>query len=164
MSIPREETGRAGQRVDPEAETYVRIYQLINELNGRATKEFDIDKLPPTGGPYHECNECGIKCGGGRSAFVMTWDGKLMPCNRLSMIQANAAQEGVSAAWVKVNREANNWPRVPECKECPYDGACNNCAGNMICFAKAGEKPNELCDRTRFYVSKGVRHIPECEN
>ncbi|MCR4883477.1 MAG: radical SAM protein [Clostridiales bacterium] len=164
LFYPREETGRSRQRVDAEAETYVRIYQLINKLNGREAKEFDIDKLPPTGGPYHECDECGLRCGGGRSGFVMTWDGKMMPCNRMSMIQADAVHEGFSAAWVKINREANNWPRVPECKECPYDGVCSNCAGNMLRFAKAGEKPNELCKRTRFYVSKGVRHIPECEN
>ncbi len=142
---------------------YVRIYQLLDELDGVKTVEIDPKRLPPAGGPSHECTECGLRCGGGRSGFVINWQGSLMPCNRMNMIHADALKEGVEAAWKKVNREASSWPRVPECEGCPYDGICNNCAANMLRFADPGKQPKELCERMRYYVQHGIRHIPDCE-
>lgn len=160
---PNEETGRAGQRDDPDTDLYVRVYRLLNELNGAETKEIDIDKLPPAGGPCHECNECGIKCGSGRSAFTLTWTGTMIACNRMSVINADALKDGIAAAWTKVNREAENWPRVPECEGCPYYDVCNNCAGSIVQLAGPGKLPKALCEQTRYFVSHGVRRIPDCD-
>ena len=163
LFTPREETGRSKQDDNAETDIYIRIYQLLNELDGRKTKEIDVDKLPPTGGEIPECVGCGLHCGGGRSSFVLNWKGIMMPCNRMSMIHADALSEGVPASWKKVNEAANNWPRVPECERCPYVKVCNNCAGNMLRFANPGELPVKLCEQTKQFVSHGVRTIPECE-
>lgn len=160
---PREETGRSGQQDNPETEQYIRIYQLLNELDGKESLPIDEDRLPPAGGPYHECEECGLLCGGGRSSFVMNWKGILTPCNRLDMIHADALREGFRAAWKTVNQGANSWPRVPECRDCPYQGICNTCAANQLQFAAPGKLPRELCERTRQLVLHGVGQIPECE-
>lgn len=158
---PREETGRTAQ--DPETDLYIRIYRLANELDGFPNQEIADDKLPPAGGPCHECTECGLLCGGGRSSFTMNWKGIMLACNRMDMIQANALEDGFTAAWTKVNQEANNWPRVPECEGCPYHDVCDNCTANMLRFAEPGKQPKELCERTRNLVRHGIRHIPECE-
>ena len=160
---PREETGRSGQKDDPETEMYLKIYRLMYELDGLESREISEDRLPPAGGPSHECAECGLKCGGGRSSFVLNWKGVLMACNRMHMLQADALKEGFAAAWRKVNREANSWPRVPECEGCPYAGVCNNCAANILSYAEPGKQPLALCERTKYLVRHGVRHIPECE-
>ncbi len=160
---PRENTGRSDWAKDPEADLYVRIFQLLNELDGVKTVEIDPKKLPPAGGPSHECAECGLRCGGGRSGFVINWEGKMMPCNRMNMIHADALNDGFIEAWRKVNLEARKWPRVPECEGCPYDGICNNCTANMLRFADPGKQPYELCERMKYYVQHGVRHIPDCE-
>lgn len=160
---PREETGRTLQEDERETEMYIRIYRLLNELNGVETKEIDLQDLPPAGGPNHECKECGLRCGGGRSGFVMNWQGKMMPCNRMEMICADPLKEGIKAAWKKINQAANSWPRVAECDGCVYSEVCNACAGNMLRFAKPGELPKALCEQTRQFVCQGVRHIPECE-
>jgi len=160
---PREETGRSQQHDDSEADLYVRLYRLMNELNGRETKEIDADRLPPFGGPYHECDECGLECGGARSGFVINWKGMLTPCNRLDIIHADPLAEGFKAAWARINQEANNWPRVPECQECAYRGVCNNCAANLLQYAEPGKQPTELCELTRYFVRHGIKHIPECE-
>ena len=159
---PQKDTGRAAQKDDPEAEQYVQIYRLLNELNGLETKEYSGD-LPPVGGSFHECKECGLFCGGGRSSFVLNWKGRMLACNRLHMINADALTEGVRLAWEKVCEEANNWPRVPECRECPYINVCNNCAGNMLRFAEPGKQPKALCEQTQYFVRHGVRHIQDCE-
>lgn len=160
---PREETGRSAQEDDPETDLYIRIYHLINELDGRENRRIDEEKLPPPGGPNHVCSERGLRCGGGRSGFVIDWKGTMTPCNRMEMIRAYPLQEGVREAWAKINREANDWPRVPECDGCAYFDVCNNCAGNMLRFAEPGRQPIALCEQAKRYVSHGVKIIPECE-
>lgn len=160
---PREETGRSGQRDDLEPELYLRIYRLIDELDGRETKEIEESKLPPVGGPSHECSECGLLCGGGRSSFVIDWKGIMMPCNRMHMIHADPLKEGFAAAWKQINREANSWPRVPECEGCAYRSVCNSCAAYKLQFTEPGKQPIALCERMKYFVRHGVRHIPECE-
>ena len=160
---PREETGRSGQQDDPETEQYIQIYRLLNELNGREIREIDEDKLPPAGGPDHECAESGLRCGGGRSSFVMTWEGVMMPCNRMNMIRADAVKEGISKAWSIINQGVKTWPRVPECDGCPYNSVCNKCTAYLLRFAEPGKLPKELCERTKSFVRRGVCQIPECE-
>ena len=160
---PFEETGRSGQSDDPGAEMYVRIYQMIQEMDGIETKEIEPSKLPAAGGPNHETAECGLRCGGGRSSFVINWQGQMSPCARMYMIYADPLKDGFADAWKKINHEANNWPRVPECIDCAYDSICNNCAANMLEYAKPGEQPIALCEQMKYYVQHGVRHIMECE-
>ncbi len=160
---PRKETGRSEQDDDVETDMYIRIYKLIDELKGIVTKPVDEKNLPPAGGPYHECNECGLRCGGGRCGFVINWRGIMVTCNRMEMIRSYPLRDGFIKAWQDLNRESNNWPRVPECDGCVYSKACNNCAGNMLRFAEPGKQPKALCEQTREFVSHGVRHIPECE-
>ena len=159
---PRKETGRGEQKDDPETELYLRIYHLLDEMNGLETKEIAEEKLPPTGSSKHECDEKGLLCGAGRSGFVMDWKGTMIPCNRLEIIRAYPLRDGFKAAWMKINQEANQWPRVPECEDCVYHDVCNNCAGNMLRFAEPGQLPMMLCKQTKQFVSHGVRHISEC--
>lgn len=160
---PREETGRSHQQDNMDADHFIRIYRLLNALHGRESKEIDPDRLPPAGGPFHKCDECGLLCGGGRSGFVVDWKGTLMPCNRLDMIRAYPLETGFKEAWAKINREANNWPRVPECEGCAYERVCNNCAATMLQYAQPGKQPTELCETVRYYVRHGVMRIPECD-
>lgn len=160
---PREETGRSGQSAEADTDLYVEIYRLLDELNGRERRTIDADKLPPAGGPNHECKECGLLCGGGRSSFVVDWKGTMMACNRMNMLRADFLHEGFAAAWKTVNEGANSWPRVPECEGCPYAQICNNCAANMLRFAEPGKQPYELCERMKYFVKCGIREIPECD-
>ena len=160
---PRKDTGRSEQQDNFDTEMYVRIYQLMNELDGIENIEIDEDKLPATGSADPECNECGLICGGGRSSFVITWEEILMACNRMDMMQANALKDGFLTAWKSVSQKANNWPRVPECENCPYNLICERCAANQLRFAEPGKLPKELCKRTKTFVQHGVKHIPDCE-
>ena len=160
---PREETGRSGQQHELDTDMYIRIYRFLNDLEGRDSFVIPDDKLPPAGGPFHECKECGLQCGGGRSQYSIDWHGTMMPCNRMTMIRAYPLQEGFSSAWKKVNDASKSWPRIPECIECPYEKVCNNCAANMQRFIESGAPPTVLCEETKAYVRNGARHIPDCE-
>lgn len=160
---PREETGRSGQRAEADNRMYLKIYQLMYELYGMDAIEIDEDKLPPCGGPDHVCAECGLRCGGGRSGFVVDWKGTIMPCNRLNVIQANILKNGFLPAWKTINQQAEKWPRVPECEKCPYRTVCANCAGNVYQLGEPGKQPVRICEQTKFFVKHGVRHIADCE-
>jgi radical SAM protein with 4Fe4S-binding SPASM domain len=160
---PREETGRSHQSDNPNADQYIRIYQLMAELDGRELKGIEVNQLPPVGSGNHVCDECGLVCGGGRSGFVMDWKGTMIPCNRLEMVRAYPLKDGFQKAWTQINQIVNNWPRVPECEGCAYRDVCNNCAGTMLQYAPAGKQPVEMCETVRYYVQHGVMRIPECE-
>ena len=160
---PREDTGRMGQIEDLSIDDYIRIYRKERELDGKVIREIPENMLPEPGGPFHECSECGLRCGGGRSSFVINWNGEMHPSNRLEQITAEPLQDGFADAWKAINDESNRWPRVAECDECPYDSICDRCAATMLQYAEPGEKPEKLCERTRYLVKNGIYRIAACE-
>ena len=163
VMAPREETGRSQQRDNPDVDIYVRLYRLMNDLDGIQSKEIDPDKLPPAGGPCHESNQCGLGCGGGRSGFVVDWKGILMPCNSLDMVRADPWQKGFMDAWSKIHQQVVEWPCVPECEGCAYSGVCHHCAAIMLQYADPGKQPIQMCEEIRHLVRHGVVHLPDCE-
>lgn len=158
--VPREETGRSGQRDDPETNLYIRIYRLLNQIDGRKTMELERGKLPLEGSKDPSKLHKGFPCGGGRSGFVITWKGMMVPCNQMEMINAYPLKEGFKEAWQKVNYAASNWPIYSGCVECCYAGVCNHCTGNQMRYAEPGEKPEGLCEQTKQFVCSGVRALP----
>ena len=161
---PREETGRAEQQDDPETDMYIRIYRLMNDLNGMGNREIDPEMLPPECGKDPDVQKCGLRCGGGRSGCIITWDGIMVPCYQLMMIRDYPLQVGVKKAWDTVHSEVMNWPVFSGCDGCAYANVCKNkCAGNQLRFARPGEKPKELCEQTKKVVCNGVFHLPELE-
>ncbi len=163
LSEPKEETGRAHQDHDMGVEYYTRIYEFRNELDGFETKQIDPDKLPPAGGPYHQCETRGITCGAGRSCFTIEWDGRMLACNDLRTHDGWPLKEGFMKVWKRLNEISTNWIRVPECIECPYESVCTNCVVRKERFAQPGTQPYYLCERTKYLVQHGVKQIPACE-
>ena len=163
IMAPRKETGRSEQQDDIELDLYIRACQLCFGMEGQKPSVISEDKLPPCGGPSHEVSEYGLLCGGGRSSFAIDWKGTMTPCTDLDIISAYPLKDGFTTAWSKINQTVNQWPRVPECKGCAYESACNNCAANVLRFAERGKMPTGLCERTKELVRNGVRSIPECE-
>ena len=160
---PREETGRSGYQDDAATEMYINAFRYMNQLEGDETVAVSEECLPPCGGPHHEIPERGFLCGGGRSAFAIDWRGTMTPCTDMTLIRSYPLKDGFAAAWSKVNQEVNNWPRVPECKGCAYNGVCNNCAASVLRYADPGKRPIGLCEQTRDFVRNGVKRIPDCE-
>ena len=163
LTDPREETGRSGQKNEIDTNLYIKALKYLYELDGFKATEIEEEKLPPYGGKSHQTSKCGLICGGGRSSFAIDWKGTMMPCVDFTMIQAYPLKDGFLNAWRKVNKEANNWPRGPECDGCADADVCNRCATNMYQFAEPGKLPVGMCERTREMVRNGLAHIPDCE-
>ncbi len=163
MIIPREDTGRSGHQIEADLETEVKAFALLEELNGRKVTEIPIEKLPIPGGLSHECMACGAQCAAGRSIFTITWQGKMIPCNRLVMIESHPFGDGFAKAWSQINERVKRLPRVPECDGCPYESSCSKCAADLLRFAIPGKGPEKLCQRAIAFVRHGIWHIPGCE-
>ena len=144
---------------------YIRIYQLLHEIDGKEIQRIDAKDLPPECGENPDVQKRGLRCGGGRCGFVMNWKGAMMPCNRLEMLHTYPLREGFQEAWKRLYQMANDWPVYSGCTGCAYAGVCNICAGNQMRFAEPGKKPEGLCKQTKQFVCSGVRHLPdpECE-
>ena len=159
---PREETGRAGQEDDLGIDDYIKIYRLIEEIDGYEVREVPEEMLPEPGGTPTEDIPNGLRCGGGRSCFVVDWKGRMTPCNELEQIGADPLQEGFDKAWETINKACCNWPCVAECEVCPYVSVCRTCAAGMLKFAPPGVRPVKLCEQTRKMVRHGIYRIPGC--
>ena len=160
---PRAETERNGEEAEADLDLYARIFRLNGELKGRKMTGFYEGNLPEPGGSHHECERKGVKCGGGRSGFVINWKGEMLPCNRLDMMKGFPLRDGFETAWAQVHQGAEDWPRVPECEGCSYEMICSHCAANILQFADPGKFPVKLCERTMYFVRHGVRELPDCE-
>ena len=163
LMSPREETGRSGQKDDSDIDFYVKLKSLLAGKEENEIQSVPEDRLPPIGGPVHECSQCGLQCGGGRSSFNIDWKGNMYPCNQLYMVKSFPLRTSFSEAWKQMNQIVERWPRVPECEGCAYESVCSNCAGQVIRFTKPGKQPFQLCERTRYLVQHGVLDIPGCE-
>ena len=159
---PKEETGRSGQDHDLGIDEYMEIYRFRNELEGEENISIDLESLPPPGGPYHECSECGLTCTAGMSSFDIGWDGTMYPCNTYRTVSGYPLKEGFMTCWDRLHRIATGWSRVPECIDCPYESLCTNCLVKKAEFCGPGKQPLQLCEQTRYLVQNGVFKIPGC--
>ena len=122
-----------------------------------------MEKLPPIGGPHSACDIRGLTCGAGMSCFTVEWTGRMVACNSLREVNGWPFEEGFMTVWNRIHQICANWPRVPECEECPYLPVCTNCAAKKERFAERGKQPTALCEQARYLVSRGVKALPACE-
>ena len=162
LFTPLESTGRTGVEEDPDAEFYARILRLHKELCGIDVKECAESQLPPSGGGCADCEARGLSCGGGRSGFVINWKGEMLICNRMKP-KGFPLRDGIAAAWEHIHQAAENWPRAAACRGCAYESSCGICAAEALKYAPSREKPEALCQRTRYLASRGVLNIPLCD-
>ena len=78
------------------------------------------------------------------------------------MITEHPMEDGFLSAWTRINKQAEAWPRVPECEGCAYESVCNHCAANILQSGEPGKRPDNLCKRAMYFVRHGVRELPEC--
>lgn len=162
LFTPPGQSWRTGARDEPEAEYYARILRFYSELQGKEVREYPENELPAPGVPCDSCGDHEIICGGGRSGFVMNWKGEMLICNRMEP-RTFPLREGFAEAWRKIHEAAVNWPRPAACRGCAYEEVCGYCPAEASKYARPGERPEALCERTRYMVSRGILNIPVCD-
>lgn len=91
-----------------------------------------------------------MRCRAGKTAFWVTWDGRMLPCGMFPSIGFSIAEFGFEDAWQKV-REFSKKILLPEkCGRCSHNKKCPACAA--ACLAESGKSdilPDYICEMTQ---------------
>lgn len=151
---PREQTERNDSFCDLTAEDYMEFFKLEKSLKGELPPAECTTDLPKSGGKTDGIVPKGIRCGGARSSFNITWEGKMIPCNRYTDIFAEPLKEGFSASWKRIHKQVMEILLPVECENCAYRYASKGCAAGHS-DAQPGHASPEQCRWCKAMVKNG---------
>jgi radical SAM protein with 4Fe4S-binding SPASM domain len=131
-------------------EARIRLLQRGKE-NLREYCEAIEQHQPPAEDPL--CVDCegeSMRCRAGKSAFWVTWDGRMVPCGMLNGPAELPFEIGFSTAWEHIRERAAALRLAPECATCEAKDYCRTCAAMV--YTETGDytkKPQYRCDLIR---------------
>ena len=97
----------------------------------------------------------GMRCRAGRSAFWMTWDGRMLPCGMMPGPTAYPLEVGFKEAWETIRTETAKILLPAKCTTCSKRDVCCVCAA--VCVTETGHfdgVPEYVCEMTDEIVKK----------
>ncbi len=88
-----------------------------------------------------------VRCRAGRSAYWITWDGKMRACTMLPTPETEPLNVGFKKAWEDLRHAVGEIKMPSECAMCEKRSVCPVCAA--MCYTETGsfdKKPQYLCD------------------
>ena len=141
-----------GDRLDPEAAAAANVQwdqmRFTPEEFARracAMHEYALVEGPECAADLDE----GVGCHAGSTAFWMTWDGRMLPCDMMPLPTAYPLETGFRAAWEQIREETRKLRMPAKCGSCPKRGACAVCAA--VCVTETGKfdgVPEYMCAMT----------------
>ena len=133
------------------ARTEVKIRRL--QYGAENLREYckAIESHQPVDTPL--CADCegeGLQCRAGKSAFWVTWDGRMTPCGMVNEPAVFPFGQGFSDAWQSLRAQTAALHLPPECASCDAKHYCHTCAA--MCYTETGRydcKPQYRCDLMR---------------
>lgn len=151
---PRKQTERENAFSDLNVDEYIEFFKLEKMLKGELPPAECTADLPAIGGKPDGSVPKGIRCGGARSSFNITWSGRMIPCNRFIHIGAEPLEEGFCESWNKIHSEVMEILLPVECESCAYKYAAKGCAAGHI-DAEPGHASPEQCKWCKAMVKHG---------
>lgn len=110
-------------------------------------------QIPARGG-FHAGDGCSRNnCGGGKTSFAVTWDGRMLPCVTNSGIAIPLENVSLQNAWERLKQETAEMKLPGACVSCAYQGVCNACPATIYnetgCYDRPASYPCDLV-RTKF--------------
>ena len=106
---------------------------------------------PPEEDPLGvDCEGDKMRCRAGKSAFWVTWDGRMIPCGMLNDPAEMPFEIGFDEAWTRIRERASALRLAPECTTCDAKDYCHTCAAMV--YTETGDyttKPQYRCDLMR---------------
>ena len=93
-------------------------------------------------------------CGSYRTAFSVTWDGKMNFCPFMQEPSINVIEKGFEQGWKELLEYEESIRKPKECKNCKYEGYCLRCPG--ILSAESGHPDSisrEYCEQSKYLYS-----------
>jgi MoaA/NifB/PqqE/SkfB family radical SAM enzyme len=91
-----------------------------------------------------------MRCRAGRTAFWVTWDGRMLPCGMFSTEGYSIPVMVFASAWHAVRQDSQAIVLPRECSGCSKQDHCSACAAS--CLAENGDtriKPRYICEMTQ---------------
>lgn len=97
------------------------------------------------------CDDCGMQCRAGTSAFWINWKGDMSSCGMIPDSEFNVREKDFNECWQGVRAKALKVRLPMECQRCKYRNYCFVCAA--ACKSETGaydKKPEYLCSQSKF--------------
>ena len=102
----------------------------------------------------------GMACRAGRSAFTISWDGWMLPCNAVFWMKANPLLGGFEKAWHEIYGSVVEFQYPNECSRCKLQSVCVPCPVTHYDAAARQIRLNEdVCHETQKLVTAGIRRL-----
>lgn len=112
------------------------------QIRSTAAPAEDVeDDCAVVGGP--------MRCRAGRTAFWVTWDGRMLPCGMFPSEGYSLLSNSFDTAWSRVRADVAQVVMPAECSTCAKRDHCGACAAT--CLAENGDtrmKPDYICQMT----------------
>lgn len=93
-----------------------------------------------------------MRCRAGKSAFWVTWDGRMLPCGMFPIEGYSLREYGFAGAWEEVRRLTQTVKMPRECTGCPKKNRCAVCAAACITETGSSEiRPEYVCRMAKEY-------------
>lgn len=103
--------------------------------------------------PDDECNDGEgehMRCRAGKTAFWVTWDGRMLPCGMFPNEGYSIKKIGFEKAWEEVKEFTKTVMLPAKCTNCSYKSKCPVCAAS--CLTETGDSrihPEYICEMTK---------------
>ncbi|MBQ7923008.1 MAG: radical SAM protein [Clostridia bacterium] len=106
-----------------------------------------------------------MRCRAGRTAFWVTWDGRMLPCGMFPYEGYKIADMGFKAAWDAVRAFTETIRMPKECTGCAHKNRCSACAASVIAeTGSASVRPDYICRMTEILNKLTTEKYPKQED
>lgn len=147
-------------RFTPEECAHARFQSMMLQLSD-AERQLMIEAIRQgTFVPPEEAGDCDrssgekMGCMAGRSAFWITWDGRMTPCGMMNAPVTHPFENGFSESWKYIAEETDKILLPPECSSCSMRKYCSICGALAVAegHGDSTKRPMYLCKSTEHYI------------
>ena len=154
VTLPaRAETGRQIEEYAVDLDSYFTIRRknrehIQSELGLSRMRQKTVYVPPPSK------ETPGLPCGGGRSAFHVSWKGGLCPCAAFESISYDVRQGDFASAWTKVRETMALYEKPYECSQCILSEYCTTCSAEKSQGKLQGHVNPAVCKRLQMLINE----------
>lgn len=95
-------------------------------------------------------------CMAGRSAFWVTWDGRMTPCGMMNIPVTKPFEDGFEACWKTLVKQVDEILLPAACSGCALRNACMVCGALALAEGEGDstKRPDYLCGMTKAYAAR----------
>ncbi len=124
-----------------------KMYPSDNKLEIQINEDTMQEKIKLQERTIKHAESSAFRCQAGKTAFWLTWDGRMIPCGLLDIPSTRPLETGFVDAWELLKEGCRNIPKCSDCEKCDMRNECMACPGRLIAETGCFTKPAQyLCE------------------